>query len=86
QVQRSKGQEAVSSAWQGFLNKGWMAGIPTSDIEYSFRTAASYRIRRSIDDSATDGKEFAPSVSSKKKIPGSKVKTGTVSPLSSAAA
>ena len=56
-----------------------MAGIPTSDIEYSFRTAASYRIRRSIDDSATDGKEFAPSVSSKKKIPGSKVKTGTVS-------
>jgi len=55
-----------------------------SDIGYSFRTAASYRIRRSIEDSATDGKEFASSVSPKKKIPGFKVKT--VSLLSSAAA
>jgi len=57
-----------------------------SDIGYSFRTAASYRIRRSIEDSATDGKEFASSVSPKKKIPGFNVKTGTVSLLSSAAA
>ncbi len=37
-----------------------------SGIGYSFRTAASYRIRRSIEDSATDGKEFAASVSQKK--------------------
>ena len=57
-----------------------------SDIGYSFRTAASYRIRRSIEDSATDGKEFAAGVSPKKKIPGFTVKTGTVSSLSRAAA
>lgn len=37
-----------------------------SGIGYSFRTAASYRIRRSIEDSATDGKDFTASVSQKK--------------------
>ncbi len=41
-----------------------------SDIGYSFRTAASYRISRSIEDSATDGKEFAAGVSPKKEDPG----------------
>jgi hypothetical protein len=57
-----------------------------SDIGYSFRIAASYRIRRSIEDSATDGKEFASGVSTKKKIPGFTVKTGTASLCCSAAA